>query len=110
LKREFPEVQGFSVTNLKYMQRFYKYYSELAQIRQQATDEFRHQPGDELLALVSQIPWRHNVEIMTRSQSPDEALFYVQKTIENGGVVPYWFIKSRVGFLTEAGKQSVISR
>lgn len=76
LKREFPEVQGFSVTNLKYMKRFYKYYSELAQIR--------HQAGDELLSQLAQVPWRHNVEIMTKSQSPDEALFYVQKTIENG--------------------------
>lgn len=33
--------------------------------------------------LVSQIPWGHNILIIQKLSSPDDALFYVQKTIEN---------------------------
>ena len=33
---------------------------------------------------IFQIPWRHHIEIFTKSKSVKEALFYVQKTIENG--------------------------
>lgn len=33
---------------------------------------------------IFQIPWRHHVEIISKSKSVHEALFYVQKTIENG--------------------------
>ena len=29
LKTEFPDAQGFSVTNLKYMKRFYKFYEPI---------------------------------------------------------------------------------
>jgi predicted nuclease of restriction endonuclease-like (RecB) superfamily len=34
--------------------------------------------------LVAQIPWGHNILIFSKSKDVDEALFYVQKTIENG--------------------------
>lgn len=37
LKSDFPEIQGFSVTNLKYMKRFFLFYKE---IRHQLGDEF----------------------------------------------------------------------
>ena len=73
LKTTFPNAQGFSVTNLKYMKRFYKFYEPI-----------RHQLGDEFNAVVFTIPWRHHIEIFTRAKSIDEALFFVSKTKENG--------------------------
>lgn len=73
LKESFPESQGFSVTNLKYMKRFYLFYKEI-----------RHQIGDEFENSLFVIPWRHHIEIFTRSKSVEEALFFVQKTKENG--------------------------
>ena len=33
---------------------------------------------------IFQIPWRHHVEIFTKCKSVPEAMFYVQKTIQNG--------------------------
>jgi hypothetical protein len=48
-------------------------------------DIILHQPGGELEDHpIFQIPWRHHVQIFTKSKSVKEALFYVQKTIENG--------------------------
>ena len=33
--------------------------------------------------LIFQIPWRHHIEIISKCQSVHEAMFYVQKTIQN---------------------------
>ncbi len=103
LKSEFPDMQGFSATNLKYCKYFYLFYSQDSQIRHQLGDEthsqnkggiqaaenkdttIRHQAGDELENYpIFQIPWRHHVEIFTKCKSVHEAMFYVQKTIKNG--------------------------
>ena len=95
LRKEFPNMQGFSSTNLKYCKRFYQFYSQDNSIRHQLVDEvqtidnkgniIRHQVGNEFERFpVFQIPWRHHVEIFTKCKTVHEALFYVQKTIENG--------------------------
>lgn len=47
-------------------------------------DLIRHQLGDELEQLIFSIPWRHNIEIITKAKSIAEALFYVQQTLEQG--------------------------
>lgn len=39
LKSEFPDMKGFSVTNLKYCKRFYELYCQSDTIRQQVADE-----------------------------------------------------------------------
>ncbi len=85
LKAEFPNMEGFSVSNLKYCKRFYLFYQ--TQIGQQAVDQlqittqFENPFGQHLVA---QIPWGHNILIFSKSKDVNEALFYVQKTIENG--------------------------
>ena len=45
-----------------------------------------HQSGGkiEFPLLLSYVPWRHHIEIITKCKSLDEALFYIRKTIENG--------------------------
>jgi len=68
LKREFPDMKGFSVTNIKYMRKWYLFWSNSPQV----VDE------------IFKIPWGHNREIITKCKTIDEALFYVKKTIENG--------------------------
>lgn len=75
LKEEFPSVSGFSVTNLKYMKRFFEFYK--------STDENRQQVVDDLEKICS-IPWGHHILIMTKCENVEEALFYVRKTLENG--------------------------
>ena len=90
LKSTFPNETGFSVTNLKYMRRWYAFYNESFLNRQRAVDELesenRQQRVDELKMPVffGQIPWGHHIQIITKCQSLDEALFYINKIIEEG--------------------------
>lgn len=68
LVSEFPDMNGFSRRNLFYMKGFYTFYkSDFEKVQQ----------------LVAQIPWGHNILIVSRSNSMNEALFYLAKTIEN---------------------------
>ena len=85
LKAEFPNMEGFSVSNLKYCKRFYLFYQN--QIGQQLVDQFKipHQTENEISQqLVAQIPWGHNILIFSKSKDINEALFYIKETIANG--------------------------
>lgn len=42
LKDAFPGMEGFSVTNLKYMKRFFQFYSNDDEIGQQPVDQFEN--------------------------------------------------------------------
>jgi predicted nuclease of restriction endonuclease-like (RecB) superfamily len=96
-------MKGFSSTNLKYSKRFYQFYTQDNSIIQQVVEEIRQQAADELYIAdndnnvirqqvadelqnhpIFQIPWFHHVQIFTKCKSVHEALFYVQKTIDNG--------------------------
>ncbi len=67
LKRAFPNMSGFSLRNIKYMRQWYKFYSI----------------GQQAVAQIFQIPWGHNIHIISKSKTLEEALFYVQTTIQN---------------------------
>lgn len=98
MRKMFPNENGFSVTNLKYMKRWYVFYTEGVGIRQQVADEFRHQAGDDLEIsdtqrvmdktvmpeFFSKIPWFHHVQIFTKSKSANEAFFYINKVVAEG--------------------------
>lgn len=77
LKDAFPDMEGFSVTNLKYMKRMYLFYSQSDIIRQQLADELQEY-------LLFSIPWWHHVVLMTKCNTIEEALFYMKKIVENG--------------------------
>lgn len=64
----FGEKSGYSTRNLKYMLKIYNFYSNSNQKVQQ---------------LVAQIPWRHNILIITKIKNVEIAKFYIEKTIEN---------------------------
>jgi predicted nuclease of restriction endonuclease-like (RecB) superfamily len=68
LKEAFPDMQGFSPRNLKYMRAFAEAYPE---------PEF-------VQRLVAQIPWKSNLALIEKIKDPDLRLWYAQKTIENG--------------------------
>ena len=84
LKTEFPDAQGFSERNLRYMKRFYMFYTEKLHQVGAESRQIRHQLGDEFKDTLFTIPWRHHIEIFTRAKSIDEALFFISKTKENG--------------------------
>lgn len=64
----FPAMKGFSPRNLKYMRSFAEAWPD-AQIVQQA---------------VAQLPWGHNLVILSKLKESEERLAYAQKAIENG--------------------------
>lgn len=72
---EFPEVKGFSTSNLKYIRRWVQYWKGDSAIGQQVVDQ------------LTQIPWGHNLTIVSKSENHEEALFYVQQTLKD----PYLF-------------------
>ena len=84
LKTEFPDAQGFSERNLRYMKRFYMFYTEKLHQVGAESRQIQHQLGDEFKDTLFTIPWRHHIEIFTRAKSIDEALFFISKTKENG--------------------------
>ncbi len=77
LKTSFPDMQGFSSRNLKYMVHFAREYPDFA-IGQQ---------------VVAQIPWGHNILLLQKLTSLEERFWYANKTIENGwsrNVLLHW--------------------
>ncbi|MDH8701022.1 putative nuclease of restriction endonuclease-like (RecB) superfamily [Dysgonomonadaceae bacterium PH5-43] len=68
LKRDFPEIKGFSRRNLYAILQWYKFYSDKYQFVPQA---------------VAQIPWGHNRLIITKIKDIEEAEFYCKETIRN---------------------------
>jgi len=76
LRAEFIDMSGFSVRNLYNCVKFYTFY---------ATDEVAiHGDVEFLQRSVAKIPWRHNVLIVSKSKTVEEALFYINQTLENG--------------------------
>lgn len=77
LKSSFPNMKGFSRTNIKYMVQFAKEYPEFS-ISQQ---------------VVGQIPWGHNILLLQKLNSIEDRLWYAHKTIECGwsrSVLLHW--------------------
>ena len=71
LRLFFPNQKGFSRSNLFSMRKWYEFYINsnlnIKKVQQ----------------LVGQIPWGHNVLIITKAKNIDEAIFYVKKTVQN---------------------------
>lgn len=76
LMREFPDVTGLSPRNLRYCKIFYSLYSQSDIIVQQVVAQ--------LECPIFSIPWGHHVQLFAKCKSVEEALFYVEQTIENG--------------------------
>jgi len=100
LREEFPDMKGLSERNLKYCRMFFQFYkNELTEQNaitngQQPVAQMQNTDNqDSILAkqavgvigqqLVAQIPWGHNILIISKSKNTKEANFYIQKTIEN---------------------------
>jgi len=72
----FPGVKGFSRGNLFFIWRWYRFYINPVQDAQKEGDIIVSQ-------VVTQIPWGHNREVITKCSNVSEALFYVRETIKN---------------------------
>lgn len=68
LRTAFPDMKGFSRANLMYMRAFAEAWPD-GEIVQQA---------------VGQLPWGHNLVLLTRLKNPQSRLAYAQRAIEHG--------------------------
>jgi predicted nuclease of restriction endonuclease-like (RecB) superfamily len=108
LQNEFPNAKGFSARNLWNMKKWYLFYSsddnflnlahdientldlnslKLQQVGAEITENPKlQQPVAELEfpSIFGFVPWGHHIEIVTKCETIEEALFYVRKTIEEG--------------------------
>ncbi|MCD8263854.1 MAG: PDDEXK nuclease domain-containing protein [Tannerellaceae bacterium] len=95
LKSEFPDQTGFSTRNLKYMRKFAAEYPEdvllqiISQTDKKEGNTIVQAPLAQLEELFMQAPlarisWYHHVTLMDKVRDPDERIWYIQQTIENG--------------------------
>lgn len=68
LREEFPDMQGLSPRNLKYMRKYAEAWPDRAIVQR----------------TVAQLPWRSNLALIEKLADPDERLWYARHTAENG--------------------------
>jgi len=68
LKIEFPNIQGFSIRNLKYMKKIALEYPDFEFVQE----------------VLAQITWYHNVILMDKIKGREERKWYINETIKNG--------------------------
>lgn len=101
LRSAFPEMKGFSRTNLFFIRKFYQFYSGSASVLQAVRLEMEApdsgsmqepvatenddpvQQAVRLGNLLASVPWGHHVLLINKLKDPQEALFYLHQTIEN---------------------------
>ena len=89
LSAEFPDVKGFSYTNIKNIRQWFLFWQqavgELESTKsQQLVGESSIENTKQVVSQILQIPWGHNVAIIQKCKNMQEALYYVQNTIKNG--------------------------
>jgi predicted nuclease of restriction endonuclease-like (RecB) superfamily len=88
LRREFPDMKGFSARNLKYMRLFAETWTDNQFVQR----------------VVAQIPWGHNLEILTKLKSHEEREWYARADIEYGWSRPVLVHQIESGLYHRQGK------
>ena len=64
LKVDFPNMKGFSITNLKYMRTYY----------------LECQKDEKIKELSAKIPWSHNILILSKIKEEKQREWYIEQT------------------------------
>lgn len=105
LKAAFPQLTGFSRTNLFYIRKWFLFYREhiefvqqvvgqtdssVQQLAAQSSDQIVQQLAGQLhvfdneqLAFFVLVPWGHHQIILDKCKTNSEAIFYIKKTVQN---------------------------
>lgn len=100
LRIEFPDMKGFSRSNLFYIRKFYQFYMDSSvqhpvglkepnsgegPVQQAVASDFKDLVAQPVLQnnLLASVPWGHHVVLIDKLKDPIEAIFYLQQTIEN---------------------------
>ncbi|MHB8696222.1 MAG: PDDEXK nuclease domain-containing protein [Solirubrobacteraceae bacterium] len=89
LRREFPDMTGLSRTNLHYMR-------TLAQAWPEAD-------GEIVQRVVEQLPWGHNITLLTKLDDRTARVWYAQKAIEHGWSRPVLEAQISTGLRERSG-------
>ena len=104
MRQAFPDANGFSHTNVKYMKQWYSFYFEQFAKSHQVDGQLTatgksHQVGGqftkeekgqrfvgqlEMPEALGQVPWKHHVYIVSKCQTLEEAFFYINKITTEG--------------------------
>lgn len=108
LRREFPNADGFSARNLRYMKQWYLFYNNETTKLQRLVAEFMPTGKNDTQLIKLQrtvaelslttfssenkdfplpfalVPWGQHIEIITRCKNLEEAVFYIQQVITKG--------------------------
>jgi len=84
LLNAFPDMKGFSRSNLFYMKKWYLFYNQYFWGDNQLSLQANINHHEKIQQLVGQIPWGHNILIITKVKNIDEAVFYTKETLTNG--------------------------
>jgi predicted nuclease of restriction endonuclease-like (RecB) superfamily len=101
LLKAFPEIKGFSRTNLFYIKKWYIFYTQ-STVQSSISTSLKRKHSKDIIVpqlvgqlpkkalqnekvpqLVGQIPWGHHREIISKVKTIDEALFYIKETVKN---------------------------
>jgi|APTNR8051073442_1049403.scaffolds.fasta_scaffold00003_325 predicted nuclease of restriction endonuclease-like (RecB) superfamily len=91
LREEFPEIRGFSRSNLFNIKKWHLFYSTNLQLVQQPVgligegekDQLVQHPVGQFPISLGLIPWGHHIQIITKCNTIEEAVFYLQQTAIN---------------------------
>jgi len=72
LRSEFPDMQGLSPRNLKYMRAFAAAWEDQSIVQR----------------VVAQIPWKQNIALMEKLEDAETRLWYARQTIQHGWSQP----------------------
>lgn len=81
LQDKFSNIKGFSRSNIYYMRSFFDAYKKLEQLT-----EFFDLP-------IFNLPWGHNIILLTKLEDNESRLWYAKKAIEHGwsrSVLDFW--------------------
>lgn len=87
LKREFPDMSGFSPRNLRYMRTFAETYPDEVIVQR----------------CVAQLPWRHNIALLEKLQILEQRIWYAQQALENGWSRDVLVMQIESGLYTRQG-------
>ena len=97
MREAFPEASGFSYSNVKYMKQWYLFYNQQLEKSQRPVGLFENKDEYNQLEksqrpigflpmpeMFGRIPWGHHIDIVSRSTTLAEALFYAKQVAELG--------------------------
>jgi predicted nuclease of restriction endonuclease-like (RecB) superfamily len=88
LRQTFPDMQGLSARNLKYMRAFAAAWPDPAIVQR----------------TVAQIPWRQNIALLERVRDPKTRLWYASQTLRHGWTQPVLALQIESGLHARQGK------